>query len=130
MGLHLWEPDDQVLRTEFNENWQKIDTAVSTAQQTAETQCKAGTYTGDGKTMAEGGNLIQTGFPPKFVIVSRGWTNTTRPSSYLALVGEKTVSGMEEYLTLTATGFKVGVGSSSFVTLNESGQEYSYLAVR
>ena len=23
LGLHLWEPTDQVLRTEFNENWQK-----------------------------------------------------------------------------------------------------------
>ena len=28
LGLHLWEPTDQVLRTEFNENWQKLDTAV------------------------------------------------------------------------------------------------------
>ena len=29
LGLHLWEPDDQVLRTEFNENWQKIDTEAA-----------------------------------------------------------------------------------------------------
>ena len=29
LGLHLWEPTDQVLRTEFNENWQKIDTAAA-----------------------------------------------------------------------------------------------------
>ena len=36
LGLHLWEPSDQVLRTEFNQNWQKIDTAVNTAQETAE----------------------------------------------------------------------------------------------
>ena len=29
LGLHLWQPTDQVLRTEFNENWQKIDTAAA-----------------------------------------------------------------------------------------------------
>ena len=34
LGLHLWEPTDQVLRTEFNQNWQKIDTAVSQAYTT------------------------------------------------------------------------------------------------
>ena len=32
MGLHLWESDDQVLRTEFNQNWQKLDTAVAAVQ--------------------------------------------------------------------------------------------------
>ena len=36
LGLHLWEPTDQVLRTEFNQNWTKIDTAVNAAQETAE----------------------------------------------------------------------------------------------
>ena len=29
LGLHLRQPTDQVLRTEFNENWQKIDTAAA-----------------------------------------------------------------------------------------------------
>ena len=29
LGLHLWEPTDQVLRTEFNENWQKLDAAAA-----------------------------------------------------------------------------------------------------
>ena len=37
LGLHLWEPGDQVLRTEFNQNWSKIDEAVETAQSTANT---------------------------------------------------------------------------------------------
>ena len=135
--LPQWVETDRIMMGDFNDAMASIEEglnsnaqAAEAAQAAAETQCKTGTYTGNGKTMAEGGNLIQTGFPPKFVIVSRGWTNTTRPTSYLALVGEKTVSGMEEYLTLTDTGFKIGVGSSSFVTLNESGQEYSYLAVR
>ena len=36
LGLHLWEPTDQVLRTEFNENWQKLDTAVGAAQDAAD----------------------------------------------------------------------------------------------
>ena len=32
LGLHLWEPTDQVLRTEFNQNWSKIDEAVAEVQ--------------------------------------------------------------------------------------------------
>ena len=54
LGLHLWEPTDQVLRTEFNQNWTKIDTAVNAAQETAEAAQSAaeqrpyviGSYTG------------------------------------------------------------------------------------
>ena len=58
LGLHLWEPTDQVLRTEFNQNWTKIDTAVNAAQETAEAAQSAaeqrpyviGSYTGNGGT--------------------------------------------------------------------------------
>ena len=32
LGLHLWQPTDQVLRTEFNQNWSKIDEAVAEVQ--------------------------------------------------------------------------------------------------
>ena len=60
LGLHLWEPTDQVLRTEFNQNWTKIDTAVNAAQETAEAAQSAaeqrpyviGSYTGNGGTQS------------------------------------------------------------------------------
>ena len=78
LGLHLWEPTDQVLRTEFNENWQKIDTAAAEAQSIAEraqTTADAayssgnkpfvvGNYTGTGKDVT-----ISLGFKPSFLIV-------------------------------------------------------------
>ena len=78
LGLHLWEPTDQVLRTEFNENWQKIDTAAAEAQgiaERAQTTADAayssgnkpfvvGNYTGTGKDVT-----ISLGFKPSFLIV-------------------------------------------------------------
>ena len=32
LQLHLWEPGDSVLRTEFNENWEKLDASAAQAQ--------------------------------------------------------------------------------------------------
>ena len=129
LGLHLWEPTDQVLRTEFNENWQKLDTAVNTAQETAETQCKAGTYTGNGKTMAEGGQLIETGFPPKFVIITRGWLyQNNMPSSFMA-AGQDMVEGAEAFITFQQDGFTVAA-QDGHIQLNTAGTTYSYVAFR
>ena len=80
LGLHLWEPTDQVLRTEFNQNWTKIDTAVNAAQETAEAAQSAaeqrpyviGSYTGNGGTQS-----ITLGFQPSFVIITAQQTPET-----------------------------------------------------
>ena len=129
LGLHLWEPTDQVLRTEFNQNWQKLDTAVNAAQETAETQCQAGTYTGNGKTMAEGGQLIETGFQPKFVIITRGWNNPNSMPQHFYAAGQAMMEYASEYIQLEATGFRVGHSTSHF-RLNSVDTTYSYLVFR
>ena len=130
LGLHLWEPNDQVLRTEFNQNWSKLDEAVNTAQETAETQCQAGTYTGDGKTAEEGGQLIETGFPPKFVIITRGWLyQNNMPSSFMA-AGQSMLEGTENFITLQSNGFTVAAQDSGHIQLNTAGTTYSYVAFR
>ncbi|MFQ9007612.1 MAG: hypothetical protein ACLR58_15035, partial [Eubacteriales bacterium] len=60
--LSRWDPEDRILHTEFNDNWDKIDTALKssaeavaadTALRTAIAACGnceviCGTYTGDG----------------------------------------------------------------------------------
>ena len=59
-GLKRWDPEDRILHTEFNDNWDKIDTALkSSADGVAALQtalagagnCKieTSTYTGNGK---------------------------------------------------------------------------------
>ena len=100
LGLHLWEPTDQVLRTEFNQNWTKIDTAVNAAQETAEAAQSAaeqrhyviGSYTGNGGTQS-----ITLGFQPSFVIITAQPANS-RDTAFIAISG-----GSEAASTLSFT---------------------------
>ena len=55
LGLHLWEPTDQVLRTEFNQNWQKIDTAVAEAFGPDNRPYVSGSFTVTSDTTGGGG---------------------------------------------------------------------------
>ncbi len=61
-GLHQWEPNDDFLRTDFNTDLGKIDTALG-----GKCEVVAGTYTGTGVNTEK--NTINLGFKPKFVIL-------------------------------------------------------------
>ena len=95
LGLHLWEPTDQVLRTEFNENWQKLDveaadirtnmaeltSSIGAAGKNA--RIAWGTYTGTGSYGAGSPTGISPGFYPVVVFVgdagnagNYGWPTT------------------------------------------------------
>ena len=148
LGLHLWEPTDQVLRTEFNQNWQKIDTAVNAAQETADaaqdtadaaqTAASAaftptnmpyvtGTYTGDGST---NNRTINLGFKPRFLIItgmSRSSNEDDSPLKRFALVGP---GGSSSIASLTETGFTVINSGSRYPDLNSNWSSYSYIAFR
>ena len=77
--LHQWEPEDSFLRTDFNEDFAKIDgalggkaeqSAVDTlAEQVAgKSELVTGSYTGDG----EASRTIELGFSPKAVLLASG----------------------------------------------------------
>lgn len=132
LGLHLWEPTDQVLRTEFNQNWTKIDTAVNAAQETAEAAQSAaeqrpyviGSYTGNGGTQS-----ITLGFQPSFVIITAQPANS-RDTAFIAVSGGSEAAST---LSLTETGFTVMVTPTSYETYpltNQNGTFYHYLALR
>ena len=132
MGLHLWEPTDQVLRTEFNQNWTKIDTAVNAAQETAEAAQSAaeqrpyviGSYTGNGGTQS-----ITLGFQPSFVIITAQPANS-RDTAFIAISGGSEAAST---LSFTETGFTVMVTPTSYETYpltNQNGTFYHYLALR
>ena len=112
LGLHLWEPTDQVLRTEFNQNWTKIDTAVNAAQETAEAAQSAaeqrpyviGSYTGNGGTQS-----ITLGFQPSFVIITAQPANS-RDTAFIAISGGSEAAST---LSFTETGFTVMVTPTS-----------------
>ena len=61
--LNLWEPGDDFIRTEFNENFEKLDGAARVV---------FGTYTGDGAATRH----IELGFTPRVVYLndSQGYT--------------------------------------------------------
>ena len=132
LGLHLWEPTDQVLRTEFNQNWTKIDTAVNAAQETAEAAQSAaeqrpyviGSYTGNGGTQS-----ITLGFQPSFVIITAQPANS-RDTAFIAVSGGSEAAST---LSFTETGFTVMVTPTSHETYpltNQNGTFYHYLALR
>jgi len=79
-GLKRWDPEDRILHTEFNDNWDKIDTALKSsadgvaALQTALASCGNckivyGTYTGTGKYGRENPNKLTFDGNPLFVII-------------------------------------------------------------
>ena len=132
LGLHLWEPTDQVLRTELNQNWTKIDTAVNAAQETAEAAQSAaeqrpyviGSYTGNGGTQS-----ITLGFQPSFVIITAQPANS-RDTAFIAVSGGSEAAST---LSFTETGFTVMVTPTSYETYpltNQNGTFYHYLALR
>lgn len=132
LGLHLWEPTDQVLRTEFNQNWTKIDTAVNAAQETAEAAQSAaeqrpyviGSYTGNGGTQS-----ITLGFQPSFVIITAQPANS-RDTAFIAVSGGSEAAST---LSFTETGFTVMVAPTPYETYpltNQNGTFYHYLALR
>lgn len=68
--LNLWEPEDAVLRTEFNENTQKIEDAIvqltSQAFSVSNAPFVFGSFVGNGQETQK----IYVGFHAKFVLIA------------------------------------------------------------
>ena len=75
--LPLWDKEDSVKRTDFNESNEKIDAALKIA---AEGNCKiaAGSYVGTGTYGADNPNTLTFEFEPKLVLVFAPNSATTR----------------------------------------------------
>lgn len=125
LNLHLWEPEDDFLRTEFNENFEKLDEKVAAA---AELPYVIGSYVGDGATSWRD---ITLGFRPRFLIITaQGAANTAGGPANVrfALVGGNTSITVAYLLS---NGFQVRVNESyPYPQLNTSGTTYYYIAFR
>ncbi|MCI8538185.1 MAG: hypothetical protein HFF18_05915 [Oscillospiraceae bacterium] len=142
LKLHLWDPEDNFLRAEFNENFAAIDAAVATAktelsaqiqtaQQTANTAraeaavlpYATGVYTGNGY-----GQFIELGFRPSIVII--GEYHDTSDSSYA--IGLCSLHGLQSAgISIRDTGFEVAVQlSRKYPATNLQRQTYYYIAFR
>lgn len=128
--LPQWEGDDEFKCADFNAAMANIDTTLGNL---AASQYVVGSYTGNGLTMAGGGQHVELGFRPRFVIISKGWaaTNTVSASTYIA--SEHLNSGAENYIAFTDTGFTVGLGTSTSTAvpkINTSENTYGFVAFR
>lgn len=122
-GLHQWEPSDNFLRTDFNEDLKKIDTALGGKANQSEVsnifmtvsgkcQAKVGTYSGNG-----GNQNIHLGAYPYAVLVNNGIYNV------LAIRN----GGTENQLTVTGSGFSLNNDNVN-ISINKSGYSYNYIA--
>ena len=157
--LNQWEAEDKVLRTEFNEDNQKIDQALqkkadqealtalqSLVSQKADStdleemrsnlvQIAAGAYTGDGAAS----RLISLPFSPKAVYLcdkqGRTYASGANLAAYyyggLAVTGNPATAGGTALVTLEAGGFRVVHKSSNgnYYASNEKNTVFHYLAL-
>ncbi len=127
-NLHAWEPGDDFLRSEFNENFAAIDTALGEKSELA-----AGTYEGDGAKS----RVISLGFTPRAVLVMQydGATYEARNIKVcggLALEGFPVKQGMAGgwviAVEIVEGGFRVAYEGDACT--NTNGIIYHYLALR
>ena len=132
--LCQWEAADKVLRTDFNEDNQKIDAALAAVPKIA-----AGTYTGNGAAA----RTISLPFTPQAVFLCDQAGHTAEDVTYLqnkyfygglALAGHPVVApGNFTLLSIAENGFTVGQQTNSdthyFYNGNYSGTVYHYLAI-
>ena len=152
--LCQWEAADKVLRTDFNEDNQKIDAAMKAnadalagkADSSALAEIAAsipkvavGTYSGDGAAS----RTISLPFTPKAVFLCDQAGHTAEDVTYLqnkyfygglALAGHPVVApGNFTLLSIAENGFTVGQQTNSdthyFYNGNYSGTVYHYLAI-
>lgn len=131
--LHLWEPEDSFIRSEFNENTQNIEDRMLTIQNMTDeaTRVVSGTYTGNG--MAGTTQFISLSGTPFAVLVEmREGIRGTRGGSLfggLALRSHPVGDSNTPCVSIQGQGFLVRNDHSHNYWSNEEGSEYYYLAL-
>ena len=150
-SLNQWQADDQVKRTDFNEDNAKIDAALNDlsgglaekattaalealSKKLASMPCLVtGTYTGDGTDS----RLISLGFQPKalLVMIEEGYSARPYTDDYyggLALPGKpvclQTSYGTNYILTIESKGFRAYYNRDRYILSNQKDTNYYYLA--
>ena len=130
LGLTLWEPDDPVLRTEFNANHTRLDATI--AALTAAHGCVSGTY--------EGGTspdrvTIEGGFRPTFAVILCDHPGSSYASDVMCLLAvpgacirikQSSMNEVEFTDIFTDTGISFAERSNDKYGLNVPGTTYHY----
>ena len=146
--LHQWVPEDNFLRTDFNQDFQKIDSALASLQTQTDSKASStalaavealanqkceiavGSYTGDRAASRK----ISLPFTPTAVLVERCYGTRDFSSGVyggLTLAGKTVYSGQGyTALELCTGGFTVYQDGNKGVYLNDTGVIYYYAAFR
>ncbi len=132
--LNQWAATDQVRRTDFNADNQKIDAALAGLESRA--KIAAGTYTGTGSYGQGNPKILTFPFPPKFVLVIEADYTMSYVLKVLRGMTKAQVhaglnSSENEFVTVSWSGDSVSWwnNNSAFAMLNASGRTYYYIAL-
>ena len=119
--LPQWEETDRVLRTDFNNAMDSIETGLTLSYSPDNPLYTVGTYTGDGANQK-----ITLGFKPQFVIVSG--VNSSTTGNFFVYMGVASINHPLRSLSFEEDGFHVwDIGSP---LLNTTDHAYTYIAFR
>ena len=136
--LPQWVETDRIMMGDFNDAMASLESGITTAQAAADSaQQEAeekgfviGSYTGNGPDQYDSGQLIELGFQPQFVIITRGWLSSSGPGSTFFAIRHSRIDNQNWVFELTANGFIVKNYSSGILELNRNGMVYDYIAFR
>ena len=124
--LHQWEPEDNFLRTDFNEDFRVLDKALA-----LKPEILSGSYTGDDARSRD----ISLGVSPRAVLVVRqdGAMQSDRYTyGGLALQGAPVTMRDGNLVEITSSGIRVARGDliegRFYADANRSGMIYYYIA--
>ena len=122
--LHQWEPGDAFLRTDFNEDLEKIDTALGALSVDRIAQ---GSYVGDGTN----DRIIQLPFAPEFVIIL-GYLHDSAAIEIITKTAYRSVDtdycgdGSDYRILLEGNSIRIRHYNSD----NQKGKTIHYIAIR
>ena len=136
-GLHQWVPEDDFLRSDFNEDLSKLDSTIKAVEDLANGKitCITGKYTGNDSMGESGGVWLTFPFVPKLVIVHPVDVNYMGAIRYLIMQSPDTQAytfDTDFILHLVwsenSLHFYGALGESPSVYFNEMSCVYDYCA--
>lgn len=135
--LHQWEPGDAFLRTDFNEDLEKIDAAL---EDKGNCRIATGSYAGTGEYGKAHPNTIQLPFPAQIVLLDVSTCHSFNSTPEYYLLFRQAAEFMPDD---TSNGSNVLTWSDSavswyytdshsdgpFYQFNKSGQTYQYIII-
>lgn len=144
--LHQWEPEDKFLRTDFNQDLSRIDTALdgladkSAALEAAAALCGncqivSGSYMGSGQQGQANPNILTFNRIPRLVAILPENTSDSSVKSMLMIFGSKIAYTYAEYynsccaVSWTDTSVSWSNNASADYQFNSYNIRYHYVAL-